>query len=220
MPRRFQTSRERYARIYRRIKALWAHVDGKTDPISKDESSETAVIKHLRDLDPDSRAALRDTIRQLPHPAVATPIDIAEVCDQILKGELVVFRPLFDDICTELLDTLDMVDQSLEGTPEIDAPTIGLGLDEDRELQRVVEYLESQTQLLEYNANVLNQLSGLSAAMQQQLEATLKSQCPHCRDDLRAEIDTPANTNDELYLRCYNPNCPGTTSEWKVTDLA
>lgn len=174
--------RRRYADLYRRLKA---------EAVSAIERIEA----------PDNvKQELVKRVSSLPHPAVASLLDIREVCSECVSDKLEWLYKYFGNEAKGILGDISELSDIEE--LEISAPP----RPERWNIEDVGEMLAWTNEIQLYQLRLL-------AATRRAADITLKGRCPTCGSDLMIVIAK----DKELRLRCRNPSCK---KEWLIQDVS
>lgn len=146
------------------------------------------VVRELDEMDvTESRKTdLLERIRFIPHPEVATVFDVRDVCEDIQAGPLEHLYPLVGQQAGELLQELE--EDGKQGR--------GQNLSQDETIN-----LEQVQRTLNYQSELLRDITARSGQAARGVSRTLKSNCVSCGSDLKLFVDQTGSTN-ELTLSC------------------
>ncbi len=174
--------KQRYADLYHRLKA-----------------EAVAAIEKI-DATSNVKQELIERVSKLPHPTVASLIDIHGVCSECVSGKLEWLYKYFGNEAKSILSDLSELSELLELAISAPPRPERLGMEE------VGEMLAWTNEAQMYQLELLKALWRVT-------DITLKGRCPNCGGDLIAVIVK----DKELHLRCRNSNCK---KEWFIQDVS
>jgi hypothetical protein len=169
---------EKYRHLYNRIKAQ--------------------VIEALEEARaPDAtRREIIEIVSNLPHPKVASILDIMEVCRRCVSGKLEYLYKYFGDEARKILSDIEQY-----GHPPVPS--------ERYELKDVVSMLTWTNRTLYDMSFLLHRIKGAT-------DIIIKGQCPYCLEDLVTVI-----VGNELRLRCKGQTKPDCRKvDWYISDVS
>lgn len=147
---------------------------------------------------PDNvKQELIEIISNLPHPRVATILDIEEVCRGCVSGKLESLYRYFGDEAREILDETEK--ERAEEIPQPSRP-------ERYSIENVGNMLAWTNKAVYRQMFMLSRISTV-------IDKTLKGICPSCGYDLIMVIVD----GKKLRLRCRNPECG---LEWSIQKVS
>jgi hypothetical protein len=138
-----------------------------------------------------TREEILEIIRWLPHPSVASALDIADVCRQCTSGKLEYLYRFFGRQAREILDELPEETRRMpEVFPQPPTPS------EERGTRDAVE-------MLDWTNRSIYRLSLMTRQIATAVDIVMKAQCPSCSNDMVTVI-----VGSELRLRCRGQTKP------------